>query len=76
MLVGSGSGKTSLISQYLSTLDKDTDGFLTTNINMSYYTDSKRLQQELELPIDKRSGRRFALNNLSVHSIALTTVSY
>ena len=59
MLVGSGSGKTSLISQYLSTLDKDTDGFLTNNINMSYYTDSKRLQQELELPIDKRSGRRF-----------------
>lgn len=60
MLVGSGSGKTSLISQYLSTLDKDTDGFLTNNINMSYYTDSKRLQQELELPIDKRSGRRLA----------------
>ena len=59
MLVGSGSGKTSVISQYLSTLDKDVDGFLTANINMSYYTDSKRLQQEIELPIDKRSGRRF-----------------
>jgi dynein heavy chain len=59
MLVGSGSGKTSIISQYLSSLDKDTDGFLTTNINMSYYTDSKRLQEELELPIDKRSGRRY-----------------
>jgi len=59
MLVGSGSGKTSVISQYLGTLDKDVDGFLTTNINMSYYTDSKRLQQEIELPIDKRSGRRF-----------------
>lgn len=44
MLVGSGSGKTSLISQYLSSLDKDVDGFLTTTINMSYYTDSKRLQ--------------------------------
>lgn len=58
MLVGSGSGKTSLITQYLSSLDKDVDGFLTNNINMSYYTDSKRLQQELELPIDKRSGRR------------------
>jgi dynein heavy chain len=26
---------------------------------MSYFTDSKRLQQELELPIDKRSGRRY-----------------
>jgi len=59
MLVGSGSGKTSVISQYLNSLDKDTDGFLSGNINMSYYTDSKRLQQELELPIDKRSGRRY-----------------
>lgn len=59
MLVGSGSGKTSLISQYLNSLDKDVDGFITATINMSYYTDSKRLQQELELPIDKRSGRRF-----------------
>lgn len=63
MLVGSGSGKTSLISQYLSSLDKDTDGFLTNVINMSYYTDSKRLQQELELPIDKRSGRRCVSSN-------------
>ena len=59
MLVGSGSGKTSVISQYLGSLDKDTDGILTTSINMSYYTDSKRFQQELELPIDKRSGRRY-----------------
>lgn len=59
MLVGSGSGKTSVINQYIHSLDKDTDGFLTTNVSMSYYTDSKRLQQELELPIDKRSGRRY-----------------
>jgi dynein heavy chain len=59
MLVGSGSGKTSLINQYLQSLDKDVDGFLSGNINMSYYTDSKRLQQEIELPIDKRSGRRY-----------------
>ena len=59
MLVGSGSGKTSVINQYLNSLDKDTDGFLTATINMSYYTDSNRLQQELELPIDKRSGRRY-----------------
>jgi dynein heavy chain len=59
MLVGSGSGKTSLIAQYLQSLDKDVDGFLTTTINMSYYTDSKRLQSDLELPIDKRSGRRY-----------------
>jgi dynein heavy chain len=59
MLVGSGSGKTSIINQYLNSLDKDADGFLTAAINMSYYTDSKRLQQEIELPIDKRSGRRY-----------------
>jgi dynein heavy chain len=59
MLVGSGSGKTSVINQYLHSLDKDTDGFLTTSISMSYYTDSKRFQNELELPIDKRSGRRY-----------------
>jgi dynein heavy chain len=59
MLVGSGSGKTSVINQYLNSLDKDVDGFVTGNINMSYYTDSKRLQQEIELPIDKRSGRRY-----------------
>ncbi len=43
MLVGSGSGKTSIINQYLQSLDKDVDGFLTTSINMSYFTDSKRL---------------------------------
>ena len=54
MLVGSGSGKTCIINQYLGGLDKDVDGFLTMTINMSYYTDSKRFQGELELPIDKR----------------------
>jgi dynein heavy chain len=59
MLVGMGSGKTSIISQYLGSLDKDVDGFLTNTISMSYYTDSKRLQADLELPIDKRSGRRY-----------------
>lgn len=59
MLVGSGSGKTSLISQYLNSLDKDVDGFLTVTVNMSYYTDSKRIQNEIELNIDKRSGKRY-----------------
>ena len=59
MLVGSGSGKTSMIKQYLGSLDKDADGFLTNVINMSYFTDSKNLQADLELPIDKRSGRRY-----------------
>ena len=59
MLVGSATGKTSLINQYLGSLDKDVDGFYTNTISMSYYTDSKRFQAELELPIDKRSGRRY-----------------
>ena len=59
MLVGSGSGKTSIIEQYLRSLDKDVDGFLSVTINMSYYTDSKRFQNEVELNIDKRSGKRF-----------------
>jgi dynein heavy chain len=59
MLVGSGSGKTSIINTYLGSLDKDADGFLTTGIAMSYFTDSKRLQSDIELPIDKRSGRRY-----------------
>ena len=59
MLVGSGSGKTSVINQYIHSLDKDADGFLHNSISMSYYTDSKRFQAELELPIDKRSGRRY-----------------
>ena len=59
MLVGSGSGKTSIIETYMASLDKDADGFFTNTINMSYYTDSKRLQGEIELMIDKRSGRRY-----------------
>jgi dynein heavy chain, axonemal len=59
MLVGSGSGKTSIINQYLHSLDKDVDGFLTMTINMSYYTDSKRFQNEIEINIDKRSGKRY-----------------
>jgi dynein heavy chain, axonemal len=59
MLVGSGSGKTCIINQYLRSLDKDVDGFLSMTINMSYYTDSKRFQNEIELNIDKRSGKRF-----------------
>jgi dynein heavy chain len=59
MLVGSGSGKTALFVEYLSNLQRDGEGFLTKIINMSYYTDSKRLQADIELSIDKRSGRRY-----------------
>ncbi|CAN0161161.1 unnamed protein product [Scytosiphon promiscuus] len=60
MLVGTaGTGKTSIIKEYLRSLDKDADGLLSVNINMNYFTDSAALQQELEMNIDKRSGRRF-----------------
>jgi dynein heavy chain len=59
MLVGSGSGKTSVVSEYIGGLDKQVDGFISTSINMSYFTDSKSLQADLELNIDKRSGRRY-----------------
>jgi dynein heavy chain len=59
MLVGSGSGKTSIINQYLGGLDKDTHGVLARNISMSYYTESKLFQSQIESFIDKRSGSRF-----------------
>jgi len=60
MLVGTaGTGKTLLIKEYLRSLDKDVDHLLSNVITMSYYTDSKRAQTELELPIDKRAGRMF-----------------
>lgn len=60
MLVGTaGTGKTSIMLEYLRNLDRDTDKLMSTNINMSYYTDSKKLQNEIELAIDKRSGRKF-----------------
>jgi len=60
MFVGiAGSGKTAIVNNYLSGLDKDADKLLSVTINMNYYMDSAKLQQDLELPIDKRSGRRF-----------------
>jgi dynein heavy chain len=60
MLVGgAGTGKTLLIKEYLRTLDKDADGLLSSTITMSYFTDSKKLQGELELSIDKRAGRMY-----------------
>lgn len=60
MLVGTaGTGKTATIDKYLSSLDKEIDGLLSYNVVMSYYTDSAKLQVDLELPIDKRAGRIF-----------------
>ena len=58
MFVGTaGTGKTTLIKNYLAQLDSDKELFDV--INMNYYMDSKALQQLLEAPIDKRSGRIF-----------------
>ena len=60
MLVGTaGTGKTAQVAKYLQSLDKDLDGMLSYNIVMSYFTDSAKLQVDLELPIDKRAGRMF-----------------
>ena len=48
-----------LVKEYMGGLDKDADGLLTENITMSYYTDSMKLQSEIELYIDKRSGKNY-----------------
>ncbi|TYZ65632.1 hypothetical protein PybrP1_006817 [[Pythium] brassicae (nom. inval.)] len=53
---GSGTGKTTIIKNFLRDLDDD---MLFSAINMNYYTDSFKLQQQLEAVIDKRSGRMF-----------------
>ena len=57
MLVGNaGTGKTQVVKNYLSGLDKETDGIVCKNIVMSYYSSSLTLQREMESHIDKRSG--------------------
>jgi len=60
MLAGqAGTGKTEIIKNYLNSLDKDSDGIMSKNIVMSYYTSSFTLQNEMESYIDKRSGNIF-----------------
>jgi len=57
LMVGTaGTGKSVLIQNYLRQLP---DTFLFSTININYYTDAKTLQNLLEGPIDKRSGRTF-----------------
>ena len=57
MLVGNaGTGKTQVIKNYLSSLDQETDGIVSRNIVLSYYSSSLTLQREMESHIDKRSG--------------------
>jgi dynein heavy chain len=58
MLVGTaGTGKTTLIKDYLRT--KTDENQLGVTINANYYMDSKALQIQLMGAIDKRSGRVF-----------------
>ncbi|KAF1327364.1 Sporangia induced dynein heavy chain, partial [Globisporangium splendens] len=51
-----GTGKTMILKNFLRDLDED---MLFSMVNMNYYTDSYKLQQQLESVIDKRSGRMF-----------------
>ena len=56
MYVGSaGTGKTTIIKDYFTTLDKEQ--VLNASINFNSYTDSKALQTVIESSIDKRSGK-------------------
>lgn len=60
MFVGSaGTGKTILVSEYLSSLVSTQANWQTATINMNFYTDSLALQQQLEQNIDKRSGKNY-----------------
>ena len=58
LYVGSaGTGKTTIIKDYFSTLDKEYT--LSSSINFNSYTDSKALQTVIESNVDKRAGRTF-----------------
>jgi dynein heavy chain, axonemal len=57
LFVGSaGTGKTVLVRDYVRNTDEH---MIHANINMNYYTDAAALQQQLERPIDKRSGKTY-----------------
>jgi len=60
MLVGTaGTGKSLLVKEYLHSLDKDADKLMSNFITMSYFTDSIRLQGEIDLPIEKMAGTMY-----------------
>jgi dynein heavy chain len=62
MFVGTaGTGKTTLIKSYLSTLDDAV--MLSYTITMNYYMDSAAMQARIDSSIDKRSGRVFGPPN-------------
>ena len=57
LLVGpAGTGKTQVLGEYLKSMD---EFHMFCKINMNYYTDSLALQQQLEAPVEKRSGKMF-----------------
>jgi dynein heavy chain len=61
MFVGAaGSGKSTLAKEYLRNLEEGTVGAV---ISMNYFTDSYALQKQLELKIDKRSGKIYGPPN-------------
>ena len=53
---GAGTGKTALVKEFLRNLGDDS---MAATINMNYFTDSYSIQQQLEQPIDKRSGKTY-----------------
>ena len=58
LYVGSaGTGKTTIIKDYFTTLDKEQT--LHASISFNNYTDSKALQEFLVSKVDKRAGRTF-----------------
>jgi dynein heavy chain len=60
MFVGSaGTGKTTIVSDYLSSLVSRYEMYKYATINMNYYADAASLQVQLEQHIDKRSGKAY-----------------
>jgi dynein heavy chain len=58
LYVGSaGTGKTTIIKDYFTTLDKELIG--NASINFNSYTDSKALQTVIESNVDKRFGKMY-----------------
>ena len=57
MLVGSaGCGKTAIINGLLRSLD---DSYMTTTVNVNYFTNAALFQRILEAPLEKKSGRNY-----------------
>jgi len=64
MFVGSsGTGKTMLVNDYLTSLSVTEETFKFAALNMNFYTDSYALQIQLEQHIDKRSGKTYGPQN-------------